>query len=102
MNASIIACCGLGHTSGSLCCVFTKLKLCCSGLNMPIKNNDKSQDQDSDVMLDNKGHVTTNKGGVKIQIDSVNEMTLNSLISSVVHHAKVNPQGLLNNNFYFA
>ena len=36
-NTSITACCTPGHASGSVCCMFTKLKLCCSGFTMPIE-----------------------------------------------------------------
>lgn len=73
-NTSIIACYTPGHTSGSVCYIFTKLKLCCSGFTIPIENNDVTQDQDTGIRLDYKGYVTTNKGGIKRQIDSVNEM----------------------------
>ena len=54
-----------GHTIGSMCCMFTKLKLCCSGFFTSIGNNDDTQDQDAGVRLDLKWCATTNKGGIK-------------------------------------
>ena len=53
---------------------FTKLKLCFSGFAVTIENNDDTKDQDAGVRLDFKGHATTNKGGIKRQIDIVNEV----------------------------
>ena len=41
---------------------------------MPIEKNDDTQDQDAGVRLDYKGHVTTNKGGIERQIDSIDEI----------------------------
>ena len=66
-STDIIAMYTPGHTSGSVCYIFPKLKLCASGFTVPVENKEG-------VRLDYKGYITTNKGGLKRQVESVDEM----------------------------
>lgn len=62
-----------GHTFGSLSFVFPNVAVCCSGYTLPLEDTRPDAAMGSTMpgpMMDYRGYITTNRGGMNKQIES--------------------------------